>query len=285
MLPELLHYLIEPCPEHIKKMGYLHELIAIKYKAKRLESQWAAHLTRSKQTLLGVASLVPKRENVVVLGSGLLLDVPLDEFSLLFNQVILIDIYHNQEILKKISRYPNIVALSYDLTGTSESLWLQYNDGKHLKKLPKPIDDYNFSGEQPFQPSLIVSLNLLSQLSYVPWLFLRKFKRSSCTQQALIKWKESFFEAHITALSRFDCHKCLITDHESICRDKQGKIISRCSTFFNHSNTYEQKEDVFLQILKKKSWRLFDTWEWEINPMGERSKEITELLKVGVFLQ
>lgn len=228
---------------------------------------------------------MPERENVVVLGSGLLLDVPLDELSLLFNNVTLIDIYHTQEILKKVSKYPNIVALPHDLTGTANPLWLQYKEGKSLQALPTPLKQYSFLEKHLSKDSLLISLNLLSQLSFVPLLFVRKFKTISYSSQELIIWKDSFFDAHIMALSKFDCHKCLITDHESICRDQQGKIISRCSTIFDDLKTDEQKEDKVLRILQDKSWRLFDTWEWEINPIGERSKEMTELLNVSVFSQ
>ncbi len=261
-------------------MGYLHELISISHKAKRLERHWRPHLNRTRQAILRIANSTPNKDTIIVFGSGVLLDAPIEELSNMFKKVILLDIYHTRDTLKKLIQYKNVTVLPRDLSGIAEALWEQYKDGKKLRYLPEPLSTYNSLTKNV---SLAVSLNLLTQLSFVPTVFLSRFKKISITQEAISCWKESFCTAHIKALNGLDCPKCIVTDHESLCKDFSGRIIARNSTVFEDANHISESADIFLQLMEKNGWRRFDCWQWDINPAGEKSKDMAEQLTVSAF--
>ena len=80
MLAEWFRHLSTPCDPKLKRMGYLKELISIDARHKRCRGAWAPHLTIAKYIILETAEGIPRRR-VTVLGSGLLLDIPLEPLA------------------------------------------------------------------------------------------------------------------------------------------------------------------------------------------------------------
>ena len=81
MLAEWFRHLSTPCDPKLKRMGYLKELISIDARHKRCFEAWAPHLEHcKKKIILEAAEGIPRRR-VTVLGSGLLLDIPLEPLA------------------------------------------------------------------------------------------------------------------------------------------------------------------------------------------------------------
>ena len=77
MILELLEYLTTDCPRYARRLGYLKEAIAIRARQARLKSAWAPHLENSKDVIREAMDRCGRRRTALVLGSGLLLDIPL----------------------------------------------------------------------------------------------------------------------------------------------------------------------------------------------------------------
>lgn len=166
MLIEWLRHVATPCHPKVKRMGYLKELIGMDARHRRCRDPWAPHLKHCKNLILEAAQDIPRRR-VTVLGSGLLLDIPLRQLADQFDEVVLIDILHMPKIIKRTRTLANVRLLSTDLSGVAEATWNHVRQ-KRTGPLPAPSAETEF-----FQDSdLVVSANLLTQLPLLPmgWL-------------------------------------------------------------------------------------------------------------------
>lgn len=161
MLLEWLSYITTPCSKLARKLGYLHEAIAIRERHSRQKKSWQPHLDRSREFILKSAAQCRESGTVVILGSGSLLDVPLEQLASSFEQVYLVDIIHLPKVRKQIRHHPNVQLIEADLTCLGELLLDKSTDS------PPPFP------KAPVLPiqgkvDLVVSLNLLSQLPLNP---------------------------------------------------------------------------------------------------------------------
>src|SRR4051794_1867981 len=108
MLLKLLQYAVTPCPWYVRRMGYLGELLGIKARYARCRAAWEPHLQNTRTIITRAAAKCAQRRKAVVLGSGLLLDVPLAELAGAFREVILVDVVHPLEVRWQRSRFPNV---------------------------------------------------------------------------------------------------------------------------------------------------------------------------------
>jgi hypothetical protein len=259
MLSELITYLITSCPPYVRKMGYLYQAVALRGRYRRRRSSWQPHLENSRRFIIKSAESCENRDKVVVLGSGLLLDLPLDELSSLFKEVILVDVIHLPEVNKKISGYRNVRLLQCDVTGVSEKLFENVKRG--IKELPLSVP---FIPELDSRAGLVISLNIMSQLSAIPHDYVLK-KNFVLDEDAIEKWCDQICEAHYSALKELPYDVCLIADYEFARKDKEGKIVENGSTIGA------------ISLPKPDS-----SWIWEIAPIGEESSLSKELL-VGAW--
>ncbi len=77
---------------------------------------WESHLANSSRYILNFV-LKNRPGKVAILGSGWLLDVPLEELVAFSSELFLIDIHHPRQIRHKLRNYSNVVFLDYELTG------------------------------------------------------------------------------------------------------------------------------------------------------------------------
>jgi hypothetical protein len=97
-------------------MGYIKELIAIEARHRRCRAAWAPHLENCKKLILDAAGGIPHGQ-VTVLGSGLLLEVPVEELAVKFEDVALVDIFHMPAVERRVRRLSNVRLVTTDLTG------------------------------------------------------------------------------------------------------------------------------------------------------------------------
>lgn len=147
MLQEAIAYLTTPCPPPFKAMGYLHELIATQARARRCRHAWAPHLQKSRNVIAEAAESAPGRGRAVVLGGGLLGDIPLDGLANRFARVDLIDVCFASATRKAARRFDNVRCMTADVTGVAASIyeWATSGAGGALPeaKAPAglPLDD------------------------------------------------------------------------------------------------------------------------------------------------
>lgn len=247
MISEALTWLTTPAPYWARKAGYLQELIAIRARYRRRRADWAPHLDASQTVIRDAIAMRPKRRQVLVYGSGLLLDIPLEDLADAFETVILIDAAHLRETKRIAHRFGNVHCVEADISGVTASLLTKPIKDEGSFPHPTPPDAYN---EKPVD--LVISANLLTQLTETPLQFLRRSGKFS--EDTLNTFAQTIMMAHLDHLASFDALCCLIVETEN--------------HFMSDDGTVERVESPLRGISLPPADR---TWFWEIAPRGEVS--------------
>lgn len=260
MLSELFTYLTTSCPQYVRHMDYLDEAIAMRQRYRRNRFSWQPHLERTRQFVLSTVEKSQNRGKAVILGSGLLLDVPLAELATMFREVVLLDIVILPEVRKMIKGYSNVKFVQYDVTNMSEKLYNNIRQG--IRVLPEAAPRFSEIDENT---GLVVSLNLLSQLWVIPRAYALK-KLPRIDEEQVDNWCRQIVESHYASLLSMPCTVCLIADYEFIKRDREGRIVSQGSTI---SGLALPGPDA--------------GWTWNIVPMGKDRQYLSKELNVGAW--
>jgi hypothetical protein len=172
--------------------------------------------------------------------------------------VILVDILHLPEVRRCVSRYPNVRLLECDLTGVASPLFEGLRNGS--PGLPRSVPVIPGVDDSA---ALVVSLNILSQLTSMPSRFARR-KTRTLDEATLTSWCDEVRSAHYSALKSLPCDVCLIADYRRLWRDSKGGIIEEGSTVGD------------LALPEPDA-----SWTWEIAPLGEASRHCSKELLVG----
>ena len=91
----------------IRKMKFISDQEGIMNRYLREKDHWDLHLNRTKKFILD-SFIKKERRSVAVLGSGWLLDLPLNELVNRFEKILLVDINHPAQIRNKVRSYNNV---------------------------------------------------------------------------------------------------------------------------------------------------------------------------------
>lgn len=149
------------------------------------------------------AFLAPGRRKAVLFGAGLLHDIPLAELSGMFEEVWLVDIVHSLPSRFAAMRFGNVKLLEMDVTGVVAELGVLKRFPSRRLPLSEPsrfLEDYRLD--------FAVSVNLLSQLSWVPGRFLGGVR----PEAEVAAFQAQLIRSHLEYLRRLPGHTALITD-------------------------------------------------------------------------
>ncbi|NQU61050.1 MAG: hypothetical protein HQ512_07955 [Rhodospirillales bacterium] len=202
MLAEWFKHQLIPAPRHLKDMGYVKELIAIGARHRRCQDAWADHLGLCKKVILDAAKGI-KPDKVTILGSGLLLDIPIDALSKTFGEVVLVDIFHMPEIKKCVKPMKNVRLEAIDVTGVVEATFEHALEGA----LPPAKADAGWLADS----DLVVSANILSQLPLLPmdWV-----KDKGYGEEKTEAFARRIIDHHLELLGALPGRVCLLTEFE-----------------------------------------------------------------------
>lgn len=223
MIVELLENLLTPCSIAFRRVGYLRGQLGIKVRHRQCRSAWRPHLELTKVAILTAIKQCPQRRKCVILGSGRLLDVPLRELSEQFQEVILVDTVHPLSTYLAARWFGNVRLVRADVTATAEQL--PRIRGKRGTPLPNSIPT-QFCDDPEID--YVASVNLMSQLGYLPGVFLEN-KR---TEEEIDEYARSLMYSHLEYLERLPGVVTLITDYEKVVRDKSGDVIERIDILY-----------------------------------------------------
>jgi hypothetical protein len=241
-------------------MDYLYEAIAMRSRYRRNRIAWQPHLEQTRQAILSAAERTRNRNRVVILGSGPLLDVPLDELATMFREVVLLDIVFLPEVYKRVRPYDNVRLVQHDVTNMAQKLYENIRSGNpELPTASPAVPDIDED------TGLVVSLNILSQLWVMPRAYALK-KLRGLEEEVVDEWCAQITSSHSSFLQQLTCPVCLIGDHEFVKRDREGKIVSQGSTVAG------------LALPEPEA-----SWTWNIVPLGEKARFLSKELKVGVW--
>jgi hypothetical protein len=251
-----LESLLTPCPRPLRDMGYLRELFNIRHCLGWWAEAWEPHLDQSRKLIGSAIERCPQRRKAVILGSGLLLDVPLAELAAAFREVILVDLLHPYFTRRKLRRYPNVSMLSADMTGVVEEVHrVAAQPGAALPRATPNL----FLGDTDVD--LVASVNLLSQLPCLPVNYLRRI--GIHPKGAIDAFARDVVRAHLEYLPRLPGVVTLIADYEATTLSPTGDVLKRTSTVYDVSIPWPGAE-----------------WTWRLIPLTRSAPFTSEWLTV-----
>ncbi|NQV99079.1 MAG: hypothetical protein HQ483_05250 [Rhodospirillales bacterium] len=254
MLAEWLTYLTTPCAKPYRQLGYLSELIAIKHRHRRLQAAWQPHLDACRQLITEAAAKTPRTGLVVVLGSGQLLDIPIDALAARFERVCLVDICHLRNSRKTAGTHGNIELLEADISGTVAGL-LTWQAGEPL---PEPQPDLSILGEADY----VVSSNLLAQLPLAPLHHL-EMRAPDLSDRARDGYARLIIAHHMALLHKCACPVTLISEYLQVVSDDE-RIIEKTDPLYG----------VRLPVADQ-------DWDWALAPRPELDPNLDLNLRVA----
>ena len=209
-------------------------------RAGRCARDWAEHEEMSRNAIRAATAGLRQKRTAVVLGSGLLRDVPIAALARDFDTVVLVDLVHLASVRLWLSAkgYRNVRLIERDLSGYDELA---------AGKEPEPL---GFLRSVPYL-DLVVSANLLSQIG-------RGVKRryEAATGGMPADTVERLIAAHLAGLSGLACRHCLVTDIAYAVIDRNSKI--------------HEDADLLHGVLPPQAKA---AWTWPVAPLGEESRD------------
>ena len=207
-------------------------------RANRCAKDWAGHERRTKTAILEAAGKCRQKRTVVVLGSGLLRDVPVVELAQLFDTVVLVDLVHLASVRCWIAMkgLKNVRLIERDLSGLDAAL-----SGQALEPLA-------FLRQVPYL-DLVVSANLLSQIGIGA---ARRLDGHSAQADILAR----VISAHIDGLAQVAAATCLVTDVSYTVIDRR-----------------EARHETVDLLHGVDLGPGFAAWDWPVIPFGEERRD------------
>ena len=148
----------------LKKMKYVADQKGIIDRYVKEASAWTTHLENTKNIIIECAKNKSKG-TCAVLGSGWLLDVPIEFLCQQFETVYLFDVLHPTQIKHKMHKIKNVILVEQDITGGAiKEFFDSVQMYKSMKKRKEP-NAIEFSGfSYPVKFDYVVSVNILNQL-------------------------------------------------------------------------------------------------------------------------
>ena len=180
-----------------RRLGYVDEVVSIGARARRHAAAWAPHLAATRGFVDRTAT---GGEHLVVLGSGRLLDLPLESLAARYRWVTLVDWVHPRGARRRAARLPGVSCLEADVTGCL---------GELGRGRPLPVASRPTVLEYLPPPTTTVSLNLVSQLPILPSQCLERWGVPFVDRVAFAR---ALIVAHLRWLAALPGRAVLITD-------------------------------------------------------------------------
>ena len=271
MLREALEFIVTPGSRLARQRGYLHEIVALGARYRRHRRAWQAHVGACHEFILEACnrfsspaaekSAENKPRQLLIVGSGRLIEIPLAALTERFEEVTLLDLVHPWTVRRQARRYNGRVRLvEGDCTGllarlqrpcTAQDLMtMDRADGM------RPLADKRYS--------LAISCNILSQL---PIAILHHLEhgppRHSWNEEAGEVLGRKILTDHVRWLSGCADHACLYSDMAGHWRQNDRTVAL---------------QDSFHGLIATEPDR---QWDWDIAPAPEMDPRLDLRHRVG----
>jgi hypothetical protein len=243
----------------IRKMNFFSDQEGIMTRFLREKENWDLHLQNTQRFIID-AFRDTELKNIAVLGSGWLLDLPLEYLSERFENVLLLDIHHPPQAKKKASRFNNVSFQEIDITGGGiEFVW---ELGKiNPEECNSVLESFTpVLPELDLKPDAFISVNILNQLDILLVDYLKE-KYSCFTEDHYTIFRKSIQQFHLDWISQNP--GCLISDVEE---ENYKKNVLLTSYDLVHVDLPEYKRT--------------DSWIWDFDLSGFYHHELQTKLKV-----
>jgi hypothetical protein len=192
----------------LHRMGYYDDQDGIMRRYRAEEPSWDFHLQKSRELIIKTIDLF-NPSAITVLGSGWLLDLPVEKMVMYKRSVTLVDVLLPGTIETRLQVFRHVRFIQNDVTGGLISgVYENVRRGIFRQR----VDINKILNFKPYEPpegsDLVISLNLLSQLDSIPIDYLKKKAKISDEEVKVIKQRVQ--QQHIDMLR--ERNSLLITD-------------------------------------------------------------------------
>ncbi len=255
MIREIYNYLTTKTSTEARAFGHLYESISLIEREKRCFKHWQTHRLNCQNFILAAAKKIKSHNRLLILGSGPLHEIPIKDLASQFQSIDLVDIVHLQETKKKYGSLKNIFFIESDITELEKNI---HSSKKISNKVPNLFLDQQYD--------LVISANLLSQLSYHLRNYLEKQSKNKYSAPILDQFCNQVSLDHYTYITSFPNPVVLITDIETHLIDSNLQILEIQKPFINFPLPTCSSQ-----------------WWWDLAPMPEVSKDYSIKMKVQAF--
>lgn len=229
----------------LHRMGYYNYQQGLIHSHIAQEGGWNSHLRNCRDFIMkSVRFFHP--DIVTILGSGWLLEIPLNEILEMNCRVNLIDIVHPPQLVEQIAGLEKVKFIEDDVSGgLILNVWKLASGSLFRRK--KPINSVEIPLYKPrFDTGLIVSANILTQIESLPVELIRR--KLKADDEEINDFRKRIQEKHIEFLS--GKNSVLLTDVCEIIKESSGNI---------------REEPTLLAALPEARFK--DEWEWNFEPV------------------
>lgn len=248
-------------------MGYLREQLAIESRYRRNKDAWDPHLCASRKAVLEATERCSQRRTALILGAGLLHDVPIADLVERFERVVLADVLHLPETRRHATALGSVVTcFDFDCTGAVHRLWqagraLESEQAEQIFLHAKP----DLPPDLESDCDLIVSMNLASQLGNLPadWLAHGRPRDEGFS----LRLRRIAAFRHVEWLRGMPGVRLLVADRAAVVREMDGSEAER--------------EVILGDSAIEPPHR---SWVWRLAPIPEWDRSHHLELEVGMWL-
>lgn len=220
-----------------RKLGLVADSAGLWFRARKLRSHWAEHERNCHAVIERAINTLADQRTVLVLGSGLLRDVPLARLAAAFETVLLVDAVHLWTSRRQAARFSNVRCLTLDVTGRLAD-FASISPSIHALQPLLTRSDMD----------LVISANLLSQLALG---IEEVMERRNAPSADIAAMSHSVVGDHLAVLGQCPGRVCLLSDIKMEERGREGAILAHHDLLAGH-------------ILPPAD----ATWEWPVAPFG-----------------
>lgn len=235
-------------------MGFIKDQKGIMRRYKREKSNWDSHILHTKNYICKQTQNL-HFDTIAVLGSGYLLDFPMDTLLERCNEIHLYDIHHPKEVLLKYRDNVKIVFIEKDITGLSEHIY-------KAKKTEDIVNILNYDTQLVIKDAdLIISLNILNQLDIILVDYLNE--KMALDLDTELKLRKKIQKEHISCLSK--TMSLLIADTEEVQINEAGE---------------KNKNNLHTEIQIKGITSDSENWNWSFDTSGNYAENANVIFNV-----
>lgn len=206
-------------------MGYRSIQDGIMRRFLREEGAWSSHLNNTRESILKLVE-EKRPKSVRILGSGWLLDIPIQDLVKSCETIILVDILHPPQIVNRYSKFKNIIFEKRDITnGIVDICYAQKRNGFNFDGFINQLANIKTND---YDEDIVISVNLLSQLSIMLTDYLST--KLKLTNDQIVTITEIIQQKHVESLPVN--RSLIITDFEEEYYDEDDKLLGSKPTIF-----------------------------------------------------
>lgn len=243
--------------KRIRKMGFTKDQEGIYWRYLRELENWDSHLQNTKKFILSCLNR-SDYHSVAILGSGWLLDVPLDELTEKGKKIFLYDLRHPRQIKHALRNKLNVEFVEIDLTGGLVEYIYSVRKQSHQTSEEELLKNITHIKPPTIKGDIVISLNIMDQLDGLLIEYLKPWFNGS----------KEFWDTISRRIHENHIH--LLRNHRSL-------LITDVNEILVDNNEITKKPLIFAKLPPAKNKK---QWEWVFDTTGSYHKNKKTIFNV-----